>query len=465
MDRRKFLTTTGAVAAGSLLVNPVSFGSVPTGKKLKVALMGTGIRGTSMWGKNLVNNYSDYLEFVGLCDINPGRLQYAKEFMGVSCPVFTDFEKMMKETKPDTVIVTTVDAYHHEYIIKALEMGANAITEKPMTTDEIKCKAILEAEKRTGKQVKVGFNYRYGTLFSKIKEILASGRIGKITSTDFHWYLNTSHGADYFRRWHGIREKSGTLLLHKSTHHFDLMNWFLDSDPLEVQAFGSLDFYGKNNEFRSAKCRGCEFKEKCKFYFDITKDERLMKLYCNNEQYDGYIRDNCLFRNEINIFDKMAVQVKYANNVQMSYSLTTYSPYEGWRIAFNGTKGRLDATEGIPWEYNEVISQEELHKREMDQNYKPSKETYDSIWVSENFGSREEIKVFASAGGHGGGDGKLLDKMFKDPSMADPYKHSAGTRDGAMSVLVGVAARTSIDTNKLVKIADLTDIKPMAVRP
>lgn len=75
-----------------------------------------------------------------------------------------------------------------------MEMGADIITEKPLTTDETKCQAILNAEKRTGKTVRVTFNYRYSPHRVKIYELLRSNAIGKITSVDFHWYLNTSHG-------------------------------------------------------------------------------------------------------------------------------------------------------------------------------------------------------------------------------------------------------------------------------
>jgi len=67
-----------------------------------------------------------------------------------------------------------------------------------------------------------------------------------------------------------------------------------------------------------------------------------MDLYVANEKYDGYLRDGCVFREDIDIFDQMAVQIKYANKIQVSYSLTAYSPYEGYRISFNGTKGKLD---------------------------------------------------------------------------------------------------------------------------
>lgn len=189
-----------------------------------------------------------------------------------------------------------------------------------------------------------------------------------------------------------------------------------------------------------------------------------MDLYVNNEKYDGYIRDNCLWREDIDIFDKMAVQIKYANNVQVSYSLTTYSPYEGWRIAFNGMNGRIESWETIPWRTKEKIDQAGLHAAEMNQSG-GSSATTEEIFIMKNFDSDYKmIKVDASRGGHGGGDKRLQDKIFLDPNMADPYKHSAGSRDGAMSCLIGIAARKSIDEKRPVRIEELTDLKPHPTR-
>ncbi|MEN6455874.1 MAG: Gfo/Idh/MocA family oxidoreductase [Prolixibacteraceae bacterium] len=465
VNRRQFLAAAGTVTVGAMLSGPIAAVAGAEKGKMRLAMVGTGVRGTSFWGRNIVKNYAAETEFVGLCDINPGRLQYAREYMGVKCPVFSNFEEMVRTVKPDVVIVTTIDATHHEFIVKALEMGCNVITEKPLTTDEDKCRAILDAEKKSGRSVIVGFNYRWGIQFSKLKELLAKQEVGKITSVDFHWYLNTYHGADYFRRWHGERDKSGTLLVHKATHHFDLLNWWIDSDPVEVTAFGKLEHYGKNHAFRGANCRSCAYTSQCKFYWDITKDPHMVKLYTNNEKYDGYIRDNCLWRKNIDIYDKMAVQIKYANDVQVSYSLTTYSPYEGWRIAFNGMDGRLDSWEGIPWRQKEMVEQGKLHEQEMDQNGKKPAEEYDEIMVSKTWEDYQLVRVPRVRAGHGGGDQRLQDKIFKDPAMADPYRHAAGTRDGAMSILISIAARKSIEENRTVKIQELTDIPLLAVRP
>ncbi|MEN8122262.1 MAG: Gfo/Idh/MocA family oxidoreductase, partial [Bacteroidota bacterium] len=237
-SRRHFLKSVSMLAASTAM--PLNVFSFNPNNKLKVALVGTGIRGTSFWGNRLYKNYSKILEFVGLCDINPGRLEYGRKYIGVSCPTFTDFEKMIKETNPDLVIVTTKDSTHHEFIVKGLDMGCDVLTEKPLTIDESKAQAIIDAERRSRKNLIVGFNYRWSPYATKIKELLAKNEIGELRSVDFHWYLNTYHGASYFRRWHGLRQEGGTLWVHKATHHFDLLNWWIDSDPAEVFAYGDL---------------------------------------------------------------------------------------------------------------------------------------------------------------------------------------------------------------------------------
>ena len=440
-------------------VFPINAFAFTTTNKLKIALIGTGVRGTSFWGKRLVDEYSDILEFVGLCDINPGRLEYGKKYIGTQCPSFTNFDKMVIETKPDLIIVTTKDSTHHEFIIKGLQMGCDVLTEKPLTTDEVKCQAILDAEKVSNKNLIVAFNYRWSPYATKIKELLASKAIGKLVSVDFHWYLNTYHGASYFRRWHGQMESGGSLWVHKATHHFDLLNWWINSEPDEVFAYGDLEYYGQNGPFRGNNCRDCEHKKNCDFHWDITKDKRSMDLYVNHEEHDGYIRDNCLFRNEIDIYDKMSAQVKYSDNTVLNYSLTTYSPFEGWRVSFNGTEGRIEAWQDIPYNKSITVSEAEKHAREMDQ-HSSEKLHSEPIILHKLWSKHERIDVAMEKSGHGGGDKRLHDKLFKNPQSTDPYERTAGVRDGAMSILIGVAARRSIEKGTPIKIGDLTDLTP-----
>ncbi|MEQ9287743.1 MAG: Gfo/Idh/MocA family oxidoreductase [Cyclobacteriaceae bacterium] len=459
--RRDFMHSVSLLAAGSMVPMP-SYGFGLGSEKLKVALVGTGVRGTSFWGKRLVDEYSDILEFVGLCDINPGRLAYGKKYIGAKCPTFGDFEKMVNETRPDLVIVTTKDSNHHEFIIKGLKMGCDVLTEKPLTIDEDKCQDILDAERLSDKKLIVGFNYRWSPYATKVKELISNGAIGKVTSVDFSWYLNTHHGASYFRRWHGLRQSGGTLWVHKATHHFDLLNWWLDSDPKEVFAYGALEHYGSNGQFRGKSCRSCDFKDKCEYYWDINKSKRDVDLYTSNEKHDGYIRDNCVFRHEVNIYDKMSAQIKYANETVVNYSLTTYSPFEGYRVSFNGTEGRIEAWLDIPYLKSESLDQEQLHKLEMSQDEKEL--VHEPIIVHKLWNDFEKVMVSTEKAGHGGGDKRLHEKIFKTPGEKDPYDRAAGVRDGAMSILIGIAARKSIESGQPVKIEQLTDLVPRAKR-
>jgi predicted dehydrogenase len=226
VTRREFVTSATGAAVGALVAGQAAGAAVQA--KRRYAIVGTGVRAIGMWGRPILRDYPDLVELVGLCDINPLRVEVAKRQMGATCPTFTNFDEMLTKAKPDLLMVTTVDAFHSEYLVRAMERGVDVMTEKPMVIDEAQCRAVLEAEKKTGRKVVVTHNYRYAPKHQKIKELLMGGEIGTITSVDFNWFLDTSHGADYFRRWHRLRSKSGSLWVHKASHHFDLINWWID---------------------------------------------------------------------------------------------------------------------------------------------------------------------------------------------------------------------------------------------
>ena len=270
--------------------------------------------------------YSDVVEVVGLCDVNRKRAEASKQLMGATCPTFTSFDAMCETVKPDRdgddgrQLPSRV---HRE----GLDRGLDVITEKPMVIDANQCQAVLDAEARNKRKIIVTFNYRYAPKHGSVKELLMSGEIGRVLSVDFAWYLDVIHGADYFRRWHRLRNGGGRLCVHKATHHFDLMNWWLGADPVEVVAHGELKVYGKNSPFRHTHCRQCSHKKGCRFHYDMTKDATQMKLYGSAEDVDGYHRDGCVFREDVNIFDTMSAMVTYSNGATMTYALDAYLPY------------------------------------------------------------------------------------------------------------------------------------------
>lgn len=407
----------------------------------------------------IASTYKETSEMVGFCDISQTRMDYGNKVLSenygqkiVPTYLYTEFDNMLDEQKPDYVIVTTVDRSHHDYIIRAMEKGYDVISEKPMTIDEKKAQEIIDCQKRTGGSLRVTFNYRYAPHNTKIRELIRDQVIGDVFSIHFEWLLNIEHGADYFRRWHRNKVNSGGLLVHKSTHHFDLVNFWLNSYPTQVFAFGDLNFYGmRNAEKRGVKdfyyrCHGSEHAKNDPFAIDLTSTEELREIYLNAEADSGYIRDRSVFGDDISIEDTLAATVKYNNGTLLTYSLNAYMPWEGFNISINGSKGRIEV---------QVIEKSYINSGGQKEN--EGALLTKRIRVCPMFGKPYDVEIIQQEGGHGGGDPILLNDIFGVPE-ADPFNRAASHIDGAMSILTGVAANKSIESGLPVKIKDLIDL-------
>ncbi|KAH6684465.1 putative oxidoreductase yteT [Halenospora varia] len=427
----------------------------------RYAMIGLGGR-SSFFYTALAKDFIKTSLIVGFCDTNQTRMNVANDHLAKlsypSAPIPTykavDFDKMIAETKPDEVIITTMDRTHDIYIIRALELGCNVITEKPMTIDEVRCKAIIDAVERTGKKVRVTFNYRYAPHNTKVFELLGEGAIGQVNSIHFEWALNTSHGADYFRRWHRDKRNAGGLLVHKSTHHFDLINFWLRSYPVSVVAQGGLMFYGRENaekrgvtEFYT-RAHGSEVAKKDPFALHLEEHEQLRKMYLEAEHEDAYYRDQSVFGDGISIEDTMGVLVKYASGAILTYSLIAYAPWEGFRAVFNGSKGRLEL---------DVVEMSYVNSGG-EQGAEGALEKC-TVTLRPLFEKPREIEVVGGLGGHGGGDPVLLNDLFGENVGEDRFGRAADHIDGARSILTGIAANKSLRTEGVVWVKDILDLK------
>lgn len=421
----------------------------------KYVLVGTGGRAEFFYGA-IVRDFKDTCRLVAFCDLNQIRMDYANRLLEeryhhpkIKTYLHTDFEMMIQEEQPDTVVVTSVDRTHHTYIIKALELGCDVITEKPMTVDAEKCQAIIDAINRTGKEVRVAFNYRYAPHNTKISELIMEDVIGQVNSINFEWALDTQHGADYFRRWHRDKRNSGGLLVHKSTHHFDLVNFWLGTTPETVYAAGGLRFYGRENaEARGVtqfyqRAHGSKFAKEDPFAIDLEGNEHLKAMYLDAEIEDGYQRDQSVFGDGINIEDTLGVMVTYKNKVILNYSLNAYLPWEGYIVSINGTKGRI-----------EVRIREQSYINSGGSKDEEGRVKEKSIMIMPMFGQPYEVEVVEGKGGHGGGDPLLLQDIFGTP-VKDKFNRAASHVDGAMSILTGIAGNISLNTGNPVKVDEL----------
>lgn len=428
--------------------------------KKRYALVGTGAR-ARMFVDALITTYREVAELVAFCDLSQVRMDWYNQYLHTRAglpPVPTyhaeHFDRMIAETHPESVIVVTIDGTHHLYIVRALEHGCDVITEKPMTTTLENMRAIFQAIEKTGRSLRVSFNYRYTPAYTRFRELVAGGLVGKPLAVDFSWILDTNHGADYFRRWHREKEHSGGLLVHKATHHFDLVNWWIDSYPRHVFAMGDLQFYGKKN----AAARGEHYSyqrytgvlEAAHDPFALTLDNNAVfqGLYLAAEAETGYLRDRNVFGEPITIEDTLCVTARYQNGVLLSYCLVAYAPWEGLHVAITGTRGRIEMD--IAENVNHLQSDEQARFNASTGSFKSAR-----IRVYPMFGHPYDVDIPAGDGGHGGADPILLEQLFLPHPPADPLLRAASHIDGAASILVGIAANESMQTGRMVAIDDL----------
>lgn len=397
----------------------------------RIVVVGAGQRGYEFFATKIRDKYSSCVEIVGIYDKNRKRCEYYQKMINPKMVIFDDFDTMLDTIKPDAVLVTTVDGFHHEYIIRSLDKGYDVFCEKPLTTTEENCLAIREAEKRSGKKVRVTFNCRFMPYFAKMKEVLMSGVIGKPLAIHYEYVLNTRHGGDYFKRWHRFMQNSGGMLVHKSTHHFDIINWLLQDDPASVTAQGARLYYGNDNRPHGERCLDCQYASTCESYVCFKGDENVREMYYNAEDVDGYLRDHCSFKADTDIYDSMSVSVAYKKGTLLTYSLNLFSTDEGYTLNIIGEKGRLEASTFFGGDKHKLI-------------------------VKYRDGRVDEITFPKTLGGHDGGDDRMLD-MFFGGLTDDPLGQCSDSYDGVKSALIGICANRSIKEGKRINLTEILE--------
>ncbi len=230
---------------------------------------------------------------------------------------------------------------------------------------------------------------------------------------------------------------------------------------------GSRQFYAPHRQPAHGKrCKECSVATTCEFYIDVTQGD-LNTLYTQHEQYDGYFRDQCVFSDDTDIQDTMSVLVRYENRVQLNYSLIAAAPFEGWKVAFNGSLGRLEAFEPECVIVNEntlTLSDRQSSRVHLDWEQMYTVSDCDGLNARDKeiqsyiirhyplFGGVRTHTVPASHEQHGGADHLMRDILF---SGTDKEGMATGSRAGAMACLIGIAANVSMIENRSINIEKL----------
>jgi predicted dehydrogenase len=429
-------------------------------KKKKYAVIGVSNRAFSMFMDTIRGDYKEYADLVAMLDSDPSRMDSYNKSRKCNIPAYSpeQFDKMLKETSPDKLIVACHDGMHHHYVIKALERDIDVIVEKPLTISEHYCAQIAEAVEKSSATVTVTFNYRYAPVMTKICELVSDGKVGRVVSVDLNWYIDTYHGSSYFQRWNRVREMSGGLTVHKGCHHLDLVQWCIGQKPVEVFGYGARNFYGPEGVHNplhveqvsdGRTCLTCDVKHKCKYYMRWYRDElrcgksveNLDEFVSASQVYKNYSNRQCIYDTQINIEDTYGSVIKYDGGAILNYSMNFSTPYEGFHLAINGTEGRI--------EFNEIHAPNRLPF--------DAKEIDNSITYIPLFGGREKIEIINLGGNHSGGDPLMLDELFiaKDPTCR--VERQASVWDGIDVVLTGIAVYKSVLEHRIINMKELRD--------
>jgi predicted dehydrogenase len=248
-DRRSFLVTAGisALAAGASALE------AQTEKPIRLAIIGTGHRG---WAHlNILKNMPQY-QVVALADVTPANLDRGATY-APGAKTYSDYKKLLAEQKDiDAVVVITPSFLHSEVTVAALNHGLPVLCEKPMATTVEDANKMIEASRKTGKLLYIGFQKRLTPVTSKMHELAATGEIGDIEMASGCNYRGdwnpeswkyTDPKTGVATNWRYLTFTEGSALLEDGIHELDSLNWMINSKIARVMAAGGNNVF-KNRE-------------------------------------------------------------------------------------------------------------------------------------------------------------------------------------------------------------------------
>jgi predicted dehydrogenase len=291
--------------------------------QLRLGVIGIGGRG-GLWrywhqpqGRSVV---------VGAADVDPAQLAAFQKEHGGAPFVTGDYRALLERKDVDAIAVTSPDFCHEEQAVAALEAGKHVFCEKPLAITIAGCDHILSTAQRTGHKLMVGFNMRYMAIFRTMKEILNSGAIGEVKAVWVRHFVGFG-GDFYYHDWHARRQNTTSLMLQKGSHDIDMVHWLTGRYTTRVAAFGGLDYFGgdKPNDLR---CPTCPDRETC-----------------IEAQDPAATRQQCAFRQEVDVEDNSTVIMQLEGGIKASYLQCHFTPDYHRNYVLIGTEGRIENSE------------------------------------------------------------------------------------------------------------------------
>lgn len=420
-------------------------------RKLSAVIIGYGMRGEAY--SKYEEEHSDSFEVVAVCEPEISRRDFAKSKHNLSSEqIFSDYRELIDKPRlADFAIIGTQDAMHLEPALICIDKGYDILLEKPIAPTARECKIITEAAEKKGVKVVVCHVLRFTDFWYKLKDILDSGAVGEIVSVIHMENVGHTHQAHSFVRgnWSNT-EKSAPMILAKSCHDTDILQWLIGKKCKRVQSFGSLTHFTHENRPEGAPDRctdGCPYAETCyynavKFYQDdYIRDIGWTDVAANekgatNEKLLQALKTGpygrCVYACDNDVVDHQVVNFEFEGGVTVSFTMNAFN--EGGRnIRIFGTKGELYAS--MTTNTIEIFSFDTK-----------SKTTYELDKIGENIGS-----------GHGGGDFGIMRDVINYFAGVSQNKSISDIRTSYLNHIIAFAAEHSRLTGTVVNIDDFSD--------
>jgi predicted dehydrogenase len=397
--------------------------------KLKIGIIGAGIRGTFCFGKNIVAHND--AEIVALCDPNQTRMKCAAKELGGKYNFYASVEEMAVAETLDAAVIASPDCCHESNAVAALNCGINVLVDKPLSTTVKGCQNIIRAAEKTGMVIMMGFNLRHHAVLKRLKQLVSDGVLGKIFLIENREFY--SGGRTYMSRWNRLYAKSGGLWVHKGSHDFDVFNWLLGfPKPVKVSSFAGVSILNPGNIPFEVKpgipvgpdCKKCVYRALCPDNLILNSSPNILFEQHAVEE-DGYSPDLCMYTSDKDTHDNGIAIVEYENGVRTSHLECFITPVTDRLYTVVGDLGQAD----VSLEQRTIIVRPRWNKEVITYNI-------------------PEIE-----GGHGGADPFLLDAFIK--VIKGETTNSSTVEQGMWSTAIGQAAEISRREGRTIQVEEL----------
>lgn len=414
---------------------------------MKLALIGAGNRGM-IYARYACHDKG--IEIAAIVEPDEERREIAaREFHVEPDMVFDNAEEFFRRGKLcEVAVIASMDRDHFEETMNALEAGYDILLEKPISPDPKECIRIQQKADALGRQVTICHVLRYTNFFSKIKEIIDSGRIGKIVTIDHNENIGNFHMAHSFVRgnWRNS-DLSSPLVMQKSCHDMDILVWLTGSDAKTISSFGSLTYFREENapEGSADRCLECGAAKQCRFdarkqYLPVagvwpanvvtpSKSEAELLEALKTSPYG-----RCVYRCDNNVCDHQVSIIEFENGVTATFNLS-------------GFTNKVHRTIHIMCEHGELWGDDETNTITVTRFSSNDDEEYEAVTCYPG----------RTAGGHGGGDTGLMEDFLGRLDHPDEKGSRSAISYSIESHLMAYAAEQSRVTGRTVVMRELKE--------